>query len=144
MMDDRPRRDRTSFLAELAAIAQDPRGARASSEAREYPHLAEDALQDTFYAVARTRDPQSIHNLHAFFCKTLIRQINHQLAHPTLILVEDISAISDRYQDRPLSSADVLSADFETELHTLLQVEEWLTRLRNERNKLAASVPRCL
>jgi len=34
------------------------------------------------------------------------------------------------------------SGDFESELHTLLQVEGWLIRLRNGRDRLAALVPR--
>jgi DNA-directed RNA polymerase specialized sigma24 family protein len=141
MMDDQPRRVTTSFLGKLTAIAQDPSVRALAWRRAGTPELAEDALQETFYAVARTRDPASIRDLRAFFCKTLIHEINHQSAHPTP-LAEDFCTIPDRYRDHASSPAAGLSADFESELHNVLQVEEWLTRLRKERNKLAASVPR--
>jgi hypothetical protein len=141
MMDDHPREIPASFLDELKAIAQDPAVRRLALRAAGTRELAQDALEDTLYAVARTRDPQSISDLRAYFCKTLIRQINRQVVDPMPIPVEDISAISDGYRVGGRSPTGLLSADFEGELHTLLQVEEWLTRLRNERNKLAASIP---
>ena len=54
--------------------------------------LAEDALQDTFYAVARVRDPERIENLRAFFCRALIRQIAHLRGQLGPLPVEDPEA----------------------------------------------------
>ena len=142
MMNDHPLGTRTSFLDKLTAITQDPAVRGLALRRAGTPDLAEDALQSAFCAVAQTQNPQSIRDLRAFFRKALILEINHELTRSTPAPVEDICAVSDRYGNRTSWPADVLSTDFESELHILLQVEEWLARFRSERNKLAASVPR--
>ena len=66
---DLPSRAHQSFLDELARIRNDPRIAwRARRAAGD---LWEDALQETYYAIAKTRDPLAIANLRAYFCTAL-------------------------------------------------------------------------
>ncbi len=60
--------------------------------------LAEDALQETFRAVAQTQNPGAIKDLRAFFCKSLIREISHQLARPVPVPAGDIGVLADSRQ----------------------------------------------
>jgi hypothetical protein len=131
---------RASFFDELAAIAQDPRVKRLALRRAGDPDLAEDALQQAYCAVALVDRPDRIDNLHAYFRRVLVRTTDRLLAYSGATAVDpgDLALLSG---DRGLL-LQAISADFESELHTVLQVEGWLTRLRNEQDWLAASVPR--
>ncbi len=128
------------FLEDLAELVQDPAIralARRRARSRE---LAEDALQDTFYAVAQTGHPEAIEDLRAFFCKSLIRTIGRQLSLSGPMLTEDISATADRSQDLSLFAASPLaSVESEAQLHIL--AEAVLTRLDRDRAELMTKVP---
>jgi len=65
------------FQQELLTIWKDPQIFRVALRHAGDADLAEDGLQETFYAVARVTDPQRIENLRAFFCTVLIRKIYH-------------------------------------------------------------------
>jgi DNA-directed RNA polymerase specialized sigma24 family protein len=128
------------LLDDLAKLVEDPE-VRALAERRARSHeLAEDALHDTFYAVAQTKSPETIRDLRAFFCKSLIHQINHQLARSMPILTEDIGAISDRRQGGTSSSGASLPASVAKDALLRLLAETVLTRLERDRDSLMASV----
>jgi DNA-directed RNA polymerase specialized sigma24 family protein len=129
------------FLDDLAKLVEEPE-VRTLAERRARSHeLAEDALHDTFRAVAQTQNPEAIRDLRAFFCKSLIHEINHQLARSVPILTEDICAISDRRQDRTSWSGTSPPASVTSEAHVRLLAEAALTRLERDRDQLMALVP---
>jgi DNA-directed RNA polymerase specialized sigma24 family protein len=127
------------FEDDVARVAQDPgiRGlavARAGSRA-----LAEDALQETYWAVARVKDPERIEDLRAFFCTCLIREINHQRTRSTPVPVEDVDTTTDRGHGS--SSIRDPPSSVEDEASRRLLAEMLLTRLDRDRTRLLASVP---
>ena len=78
------------FLDDLAKIVADPEVRRLAERRAGCHELAEDALHDTFRAVAQHEDPGDIRDLRAFFRTSLIREINHQLTRPAATPTEDI------------------------------------------------------
>jgi hypothetical protein len=128
------------FREDLAELVQDPaiRGlALRRARSRE---LAEDALQDTFYAVAQTGHPEAIEDLRAFFCKSLIHMINRQLSLSGPVLAEDISTTADKSQVlSSFAASSPASVESEAQLHIL--AEAVLTRLDRDRAELMTQVP---
>jgi DNA-directed RNA polymerase specialized sigma24 family protein len=129
------------FLDDLAKLVQDPEVRRLAERRARSHELAEDALQETFRAVAQMQNPETVRDLRAFFCKALIHEINHQLARSAPILTEDISVISDRRQAGTSSSGTSPPASAATEAHLRLLAGAALTRLERDRDELMAFVP---
>jgi len=129
------------FHDELARIARDPEIRRLAERRAASRELAEDALQETYYAVARTRSPEHIRDLRAFFCTSLIREINHQLVRPAPILTDDIGAISDRGQGRPSPFAGARPAPVESQAHLGILAEAVLKRLDGDWAQLFVLIP---
>jgi len=125
------------FLEDLAKLVEDPEVRRLAERRARSRELAEDALQETFRTVAQTQNPGAIRDLRAFFCKSLIHEINHQLARPAPVPADDIGAISDRSQDRTSAAP----ASVEAEAHVRLLAQAALARLERDRRSLMASVP---
>ena len=124
-------------LAELVEDAAIRRLAQRRAGSRE---LAEDALQDTFRAVAQTQHPEAIEDLRAFFCKSLIRAINRQLTLSAPVPAGDIGAIADSRQGLSSSGASP-PAPVESEAYLRLLAEIALARLERDRAELMAMVP---
>jgi hypothetical protein len=102
--------------------------------------LAEDALQDTFYAVARVSDPERIENLRGFFCRALIRQIAHLRGQLGPLPLEDPeAAVSWQQRHGVIGAAAGGPVDDGALWH--LRAEEWLERLRVRRQQIWAAVP---
>lgn len=123
------------FLDDLAKLTADPAIRRLAERRARNRELAEDALHETFRAVAQTRHPEAINDLRAFFCKSLIHEINRQLALSAPVPAEEIGAIAD---GRPGASASA-SVESEACLHLLAEIA--LTRLERDRAGLMAMVP---
>ena len=124
-------------LAELVEDAAIRRLAQRRAGSRE---LAEDALQDTFRAVAQTQNPEAIEDLRAFFCKSLIHAINRQLTLSAPVPAQDIGAIADRRQGLSSSGASP-PAPVESDVYLRLLAEAALARLGRDRAELMAMVP---
>ena len=100
------------------------------------PELAEDALQETFYALARIKDPSGIKNLRAYFYRVLIRVV-HQLRSEdrrtnleTLLEWEQYAAAGPgQVLARPADESARLAA------------EGWLKLFSAHRERLTAAVP---
>ncbi len=137
---DSPRGRPGSFHAELAAIRSDPKIWSLALRHAGKHDLAQDALQETYYSVARVKDPRHIENLRAFFCKSLINEIHRMLGRPGPIPVEDPEAVAGARRGvhpdahaaaRPVDEAAILDQ----------QCQTWLRRFHNERTRLSAMVP---
>jgi hypothetical protein len=129
------------FLDDLAKLVEDPAIRRLAERRARSRELAEDALQDTFHAVARTRHPEAINDLRAFFCKSLIHAIYRQLALSAPVPAEDIAAIADRYQGLAPASGTSSPASVASEVYLRLLAEAALTRLERDRGELMAMIP---
>ena len=128
------------FIDDLANLVEDPAIRRLAERRARSRELAEDALQDTFYAVARTQHPDAINDLRAFFCKSLIRAINRQLTLSAPIPAGDIGAIADSRQGLS-SSGTSPPASVASKAQLRLLAEAALTRLERDRAELMAMVP---
>jgi DNA-directed RNA polymerase specialized sigma24 family protein len=100
--------------------------------------LAEDALQQTYYNVVRV-NPENIRDLHAFFCKALIREIARLHSRPAFIPIEDIDAIPDDHQIHA-SPRDDASSHIDDEVCSRLLGQLLLARLGQRHDLLMASV----
>jgi hypothetical protein len=101
--------------------------------------LAEDALQETYWAVGRVKDPGRIQDLRAFFCRALIREINHQRGRSSLVPVEDGETTP--VQGRGSSFGSSPPASVENQAALRLLTERMLHRLEHDHDELMASVP---
>ena len=127
------------FSDDLAALARDPDTRRLAMRRAGSRELAEDALQETYWNVARMADPGSIRDLGAFFRTSLIREINHLRARPGPLPVEDIAAAGGQEaasSGRP--SPD--SVEHEAEIRRLAQCV--LGRFETDHGQLVIAVPR--
>ena len=128
------------FLDDLAKLVEDAAIRRLAERRARSRELAEDALQDTFRAVAQTQHPEAIEDLRAFFCKSLIHAINRQLTLSPPVPAEDIGAVADSCQGFSSSGASP-SAPVESDVYLRLLAEAALTRLERDRAELMAMVP---
>lgn len=83
---------------DLTRVVADPGIRRLARRRAGSPQLAEDALQETYRAVAQTKNPENIVDLYAFFRTALIHWINQQLTRPSAVPVPDVGLISDLQQ----------------------------------------------
>ena len=65
---------RSEFLRQLLEIRQDPQVRSLARRRAVSLDLAEDALQEAYYAVAKVKNPGQISNLRAYFCRVLVRK----------------------------------------------------------------------
>lgn len=128
------------FHDDLAEVVQDPAIRRLAMRRARSRELAEDALQDTFYAVARTRHAETIEDLPAFFCRSLIRVINRQFTLSGPFLAEDIGAVADSRQGHS-SSGNPATASVADEVQLRILAEAALKRLEYEQAELIATIP---
>jgi hypothetical protein len=125
------------FLDDLAALVEDPAIRRFAERRARNRELAEDALQETYRAVAQTGNPEAIEDLRKFFFKSLIRTINRQLTLATPISTDVIDAIADSGRNSGTPSSD--SVADEAQLRILAEVA--FTRLERDRSGLMAMIP---
>ena len=124
----------------LAEILEDPRIRGLALRYAGHPALADDALQSTYYAVARLEHLGQIQNLRAYVCKALIREIHRERGQLGALVIDDFARIADEHQDAagchpaaPLSVEDAVC--------TSAQAEAWLERFAAQRDYLRAGVP---
>ena len=129
-----------SFQDELTRIWRDPEIRKLALRRAGHRDLAEDALQETFYSVARVNDPSHIENLRAFFCRALINQISHLRGQLNPIPVEDPEMLAGpRQQWVQLSAAAARPVD---DAAIWLQLAAtWRKRIHRGHARLMAMVP---
>jgi DNA-directed RNA polymerase specialized sigma24 family protein len=135
--------DRTAaFLEEIMKIALDPATRAFAMRLAGTPDLAEDALQEAFYLVARAPRPETIGELRARFRSVLVREIyrSHRQAEAPVADIE-VAALSDRGQRVPAPSQGIASADLDSEVYGLLLAEALLARLERRQAELMALIP---
>lgn len=102
--------------------------------------LAEDALQEAYYAVARTARPERIDDLRAYYCRVLLRMIYKLRAQSgAAALVDDFAELADACQ-RMTGGASTPPPFDETVCSNLL-TRDRLRYLATRRAALSRTVP---
>jgi DNA-directed RNA polymerase specialized sigma24 family protein len=134
-----PAESRAAACQQLAEIREDPRIQRLALRRVGHAALADDALQSTYYALARLENLEQIQDLRAYFCKVLIREIYRERGQLGATLVDDFARVADAYRDavgcNPASPPAV-----DDEVCTSLQGQVWLDRFAAQGDRLQAEV----
>jgi DNA-directed RNA polymerase specialized sigma24 family protein len=135
-----PEDNRAAALKRLAEIMEDPQTKRCALWLAGHPALADDALHDTYNALARLEHLGQIRNLSAYVYKVLRRAINRQRNQLGADLVADFEHLVDVYQAaagcRPTTSPSV-----DDTACTAVQAQVWLDRFTIRRESLRDVVP---
>ena len=130
---------REDYFRRLAAIREDPQVKRLALARARDRELAEDALQQTCYLMAKIADPERIEDLRAYFCRVLIRAVYALRAQPGAVLPGDIASVADACQGKARAQAPPRPMDETLALNLLAR--GWLERFTAERDALTAGVP---
>ena len=130
----------SSFEDELARIWRDPEIWKLALRRAGNRELAEDALQEAYYSIARAEDHGHINNLRAYFQRTLINQIGHLRGQLGPIPVEDLDALVRSQRPGALPSASNEPGPDEAAVWRQLAAD-WQERFRRELERLQALVP---
>jgi len=120
-----PADGRSGYLEQLAVIREDPKVKRLARGRAGDPELAEDALQETYYAVARMmarmENPERIEDLRAYYCRVLLRTIHKLRNQLGADLIDDFEAVADNRQRKPGGELPALPLDEMVASHLLIQ-----------------------
>ena len=131
--------ERQDYLQRLLAIGEDAQVRRLAWARAGDLELAEDALQQTYDAMARIKDPGGIEDLKAYFCRVLIRVINALRGQLGAILPDDLTGLADANQGKV--SGGALPRPVDETVAVDLLARGWLERFVAERASLLAAVP---
>lgn len=134
-----PADGRSDYLEQLAAIREDPKVKNLARSRAGDSELAEDALQETYYAVARLRNPERIVDLRAYYCRVLLRNIHRLRSQLGAILIEDFGVVADTCQRKPGGEPPPLPFDDTVGSHLLIR--DMLRYLAAHRATLSYTVP---
>lgn len=129
---------RLDFQQQLREIWEDPQIRRLARRRAGNPDIAEDALQETYYAVARVADPSRIEDLRKYFCRALIHEVYRLLGQLGAVLVDDFAALAEARQAK---AREQLPAPVEEVACADLQARTWLERFAAQREILIGKVP---
>lgn len=135
-----PAEIRAAALKQLAEILEDPRIKGLALRRAEHPVLAGDALQNTYYSLARLKHLGQIVNLRAYVCKVLLREIRRERNQLGAALVDDFARVAEAHQDAAggqLASPPAV----DNMVCTSLQAQVWLERFAAQRECLRDAVP---
>jgi len=134
-----PADGRSDYLEQLAAIREDPKVKNLARRQAGDSELAEDALQETYYAVARMENPERIVDLRAYYYRVLMRNIHRLRSQLGAILIEDFGIVADTCQRKPGGEPPPLPFDEAVGSHLLIQ--GFLRYLALHRATLTRMVP---
>jgi DNA-directed RNA polymerase specialized sigma24 family protein len=132
--------ERRDFQLRLLAVREDPQVTNIARWRAGDPDIAEDALQEAFYAIAKTKDPERISDLRAYFIRVLAHEIYrlHGQSKATT-LVDDFAALADARQTK-LSGQPAATPVSDTVTRELL-TQVWRERFAAQRADLVRRVP---
>jgi hypothetical protein len=131
-----PAENRPAALKKLAEILEDPRIKGLALRYAGHPAMAGDALQNTYYALARLKRLGLIVNLPAYVRKVLLREIRRERSQLGAVLVDDFARFADSHQDTAGSQPAV-----DDTACTSLQAQVWLECFATQRECLRDAVP---
>jgi DNA-directed RNA polymerase specialized sigma24 family protein len=104
--------------------------------------LAEDALQETFYSVARVKNPDHIENLQAFFCRALINKIRRLRTQLNPVSADDLEASAAALERAGRLPAPTPLKPVDEEAISRHITSARLARFHRDRTRLMALVPK--
>ena len=131
---------RPEFHEELRKIREDPQVMAYVLALAGNLDLARDALNETYCAVARVRNPECIEDLRAYFCRVLRRTVNKLRYQLGATLLEDFDQAVEAHQDKPGCHPLPPQPVAETVSSGLL-ARDWLEPFAADREELASRVP---
>jgi DNA-directed RNA polymerase specialized sigma24 family protein len=134
-----PADSRAAALKRLAEILEDRRVKGLALWYAGDPALAGDALQDTYYALARLKHLEQIVNLRAYVGKVLVREIHRQRSQLGAALVDDFARVAEAHQDTAGCQPASPPAVDETACASL-QAQVWLERFAAQHDRLQAEI----
>ena len=129
---------RSDFLEDLTVIREDPQVKKLARARAADPDLAEDALQETFDAVARVKHPERINDLRKYFCKILIRNVYRLQRQLGAAAMDDAGDLVDAC-GRGLGG-EALPPLFDEAVHTSMIARNWFERLAKQHVVLFGNV----
>jgi DNA-directed RNA polymerase specialized sigma24 family protein len=132
---------RAAFQQRLCEIRQDPEIIRlACRYAGGASDLADDALQEVYWAVARVKNADEIEDLRAYYCRAVINEVRrlHGVFRPTL--VQDFESLAEAHQDQA-GCHPTLPRSVEETAGTSMARHEALKRFSAKQADLAADIP---
>lgn len=135
-----PEAIRAAALKQLAETLEDPRIKGLALWYAGNPALAGDALQNTYFALARLEHLGQIQNLRAYIHKVLLREINRERNQLGVALVDDFARVVEAHQDTAGGQPAPPSAVDDT-VCTSVQAQVWLERFAAQREDLRDAVP---
>jgi DNA-directed RNA polymerase specialized sigma24 family protein len=131
--------ERSDYLDHLTVIREDPQVKKLARARAGDPDVAEDALQETFYLLARLRQPQHIDDLRKYFCKVLIHSVYRLRGQLGATTVDDAGGLVDTSGRR--IGGEAPPPLFDEVVHTNMVARNWHERLAKQREALTGSVP---
>lgn len=129
----------SDFLEQLAAIREDPKVKNLARSRAGDSELAEDALQEAYYAVARVGNREHIVDLRAYYCSVLLRTIHQLRGRLGTGLVDDFLRVADNWQRR--AGGEPAPPPFDGMVISNLFVQDCLRYLAAHRTALSRTVP---
>jgi Sigma-70 region 2 len=129
------------FHRQLRAIREDLGVMRLAWGYAGDPHLAEDALQEAYWAVSQVRDPQRIENPRAYFCTVLIREVYRLRGQLGPTPIEDFERLAETRQHRVTVCGSAPARPIDDAVGTRLMAGTWIARFYAQRACLRAAVP---
>lgn len=129
----------SDFLEQLAAIREDPKVKNLARSRAGDSGLAEDALQEAYFAVARVENPEHIEDLRAYYCRVLLRSIHQIRGQLGTALIDDFRRVADNCQRKP--GGDPAPPSFDGAVISNLFVQDCLRYLAAHGAALSRKVP---
>jgi hypothetical protein len=129
----------SDFLEQLTAIREDPRVKNFARSRAGDSELAEDALQEAYYAMARLENPERIVDLRAYYYRVLLRNIHRLRSQLGAILIEDFGIVADTCQRKP--GGEPPPPPFDEAVGSHLLIQGFLRYLALHRATLTRTVP---
>lgn len=134
-----PDAERADYLERLTVIREDPQVKRLARARAVDSGVAEDALQEAFYVMARIVQPGYIDDIRKYFCKVLLRCIYQMSSQLRAVAVDDAGGLVDACGHG--LGGEALPPQFDEAVHTSMLTRSWLERLAKQRAELTDKVP---
>lgn len=133
--------ERSDYLDHLTLIREDPQVKKLARARAGDPDMAEDALQETFYLLAKISQPQHIDDLRKYFCKVLIHSVYRLRGQLGAVTVDDAGGGGLADASGRALGGEPSPPLFDEVTHTNMVARNWHDRLAKQRVGLTGSVP---
>lgn len=131
--------ERSDYLQQLLLIRENPRVKKLARARAGDPDIAEDALQEAYYAMAALKHPERIEDLTKYFCSVLIRKAYWLRGQLGATVVDDSGVLIDACRRK--LSGEALPPPFDEAVRTNMLARTWLERILSHRPDLTGKVP---